>query len=88
VKELSGEFRAELPATELDSDGNPIGQIYTGTVSNFVAVSANLCLSLEAEYPIRDDRPFWHILYDDYGKQIVIGTILAVIAAIIGLSFG
>lgn len=88
LKELSGEFQPELPATELDTDGNATGHLYIGSLHNVVATSANLCLTLHVDHPVQDERTFLQRLYDDYGREIVIGVILALITAIIGLFFG
>jgi hypothetical protein len=43
---------------------------------------------MHAEHPIQDRRNFFSKLYADYGKEIVIGSILAVITTIIGFFFG
>ena len=88
LKELSGEFNIGFYAEQHSESGDSSGLIFTGSVDNIVEASANLCLMLETSHPIKDDRTRWQILYDDYGREIVIGTILAIIAAIIGIFFG
>ena len=88
LKDLSGEFKSELPATESDGKGTILGHIYYGSVPHIAEVSANLCLELHSKFPVRDERTFWQRLYDDYGRELVIGAILALITAIIGLFFG
>jgi hypothetical protein len=54
--------------------------IHTGTISNIGYGSANLCLWLEAHFPIT--QPWYKTLYEDYGKEIIIGIILIIISAI------
>ena len=88
LKELGGAMETRFPAYELDDTGNRTGTIYSGSIAKVVEVSANLCLLMHAEYPIQDRRHFFAKLYADYGKEIVIGGILAVITAIVGVFFG
>lgn len=86
VKELSGRFESRPPAYGVDEDGNRVEAIYTGWVSNYIANSANLCLWLEAEYPIQDRRGFWERLYQDHGRTLINGTILIIVSAIVSLA--
>lgn len=62
--------------------------VYSGTISEPVSVSANQCLEMEVKFPVRDSRKWYRRLYDDYGREIVIGTILTLITLILGLFFG
>ena len=59
------------------------GFIYTGTVVSFVESSANLCLSLQASHPILDKPGKLQWFHDNYLKTILIGVVLAVIAALL-----
>lgn len=92
LKDLSGDFQTELPGMEIDEDGKTVGYIHVGTLYHVVAASANLCLMLHANFPVRDSRTIWERVYDDYGREIVIGIIVAVgasaIAAVAGFVFG
>ena len=87
VKELTDDFEFNHYGTQIDGEGNAMGNIYSGTVPHPVLSSANLCLYLHANYPIKDNRSIMQRLYDDYGKKIVIGVILALLTALIGLMF-
>jgi len=87
IKELSNDFEFGLYGNQTDSEGNSVGNIYTGTIPHPVLSSANLCLYLHANYPIKDGRSLTLRFYDDYGKTIVITLIGALITAVIGLLF-
>ena len=78
LKELSGEFRTHIIGDQKNEKGQSLGHIYSGTLDHPVKSSVNLCLYLEANYPIPDPRSFWERVYDDYGKEIVIGTIVGI----------
>lgn len=86
VKELSGQFETRLPAYGVDEEGNRVETIYMGSMPNYVANSANLCLWLETEYPVKDLRGFWERLYEDHGRALVNSTILIIISAIVSLA--
>ena len=88
LKELSGEFKPELTATDTDEKSGVVGHIFLGSAYRIAEVSANLCLILHSKFPVRDERTFWRRLYDDYGRQLVIGAILILLTAIIGFFFG
>jgi hypothetical protein len=88
LKDLSGEFQTDYPAQALDEKGNFVGHIFYGSLHGVAEASANLCLRMYAEFPLRDDRSFWVRLYDDYGKEIVIGTMVALTGAIVTLIIG
>jgi len=83
VKELSGQFKAGLPVHGVDENGNRVETIYTGSMPHYVANSANLCLWLEAEHPVKDSRSFWDRLYEDHGRALLNGTILIIVSAIV-----
>jgi len=62
-------------------DGRDQG-IYKWTINNIGEVAANVCLDLHARYPI---RPTWRQrIYHEYGKEIVIGLVVALAAALCG----
>ncbi len=84
IKEFSGDFRTELPGKEIGENGEILGYIHFGSTSGVVKSSANFCLWLQGNFPVKDSRSWPERIYDDYGKQIVVGTILAVITAILG----
>lgn len=86
VKELSGRFESHLPAYGVDEDGNRVETIYTGTMPNYIINSANLCLWLEAEYPVQDRRSFWERVYEDHGRTLINGTVLIIVSAIVSLA--
>lgn len=88
LKESSGAYDSEMPGSITNLDGSNGGNIYAGKIRRFCEESANLCVRLEAEHPIKDDRSLGARLYADYGKEIVVGTILTILAAIVGLFFG
>lgn len=54
IKELSGEFDQNLFAIQQDKDGNNAGYIYSGSIQNVVEVAANVCLHLQASYPLEE----------------------------------
>lgn len=87
LKELAG-YEANFLAYEADERGNRTGAIHSACIPKVVEVSANLCLLLHVEYPVKDQRKLYEKIYDDYGKEIVIGSILALITTIVGIFFG
>jgi hypothetical protein len=85
--QLSGQFKSELPASELDANGKVLGHIYYGSLHDLGQNSANVCLSLQASRPLPEKsrrQKFW----DEYGSKILIGIILALVAAVIRLLLG
>ena len=52
LKELTNDFEFGSYGTQHREDGSYAGTIYWGSISNVVEVSANLCLSLHARYPL------------------------------------
>ncbi|MBQ0799419.1 MAG: hypothetical protein KBT63_09035 [Porticoccaceae bacterium] len=79
LKNHSTSYYRSVPGYQTEDDGSK-GWIYAGTISNIGKGSANLCLWLEAHFPIT--QPWYRTLYGDYGKEIVIGVILIIISAI------
>jgi hypothetical protein len=63
--------------------GENLGWIHSGSIQNIGEVAANVSLYLQARHPIR--ARWYKQIYDDYGKKIVIGLVLALAAALIGL---
>lgn len=68
-----------LSGYQTEDDGSK-GWIHAGTISNIGEGSANLCLWLEAHCPIT--QSWYKTLYEDYGKEIIVGIILIIISAI------
>lgn len=88
LKELSGQFKLQFPAYEKDDGGNHIGTILMGDITQVVEASANLCLKLHVEYPIQNKRNIFKSIYNDYGKEILIGIILIILSLIATKYFG
>lgn len=65
---------------QIEEDGSR-GGIYGGTIHKIANGSANLSLWLEAKYPIK--QHWATTVYQDYGKELVIGVILIAISAIL-----
>ena len=82
VMELSGQFEPRHTAYGMAEHGNRAETIFTGSMSNYVVNSANLCLWLEAEYPVQSRRVLWERLYEDHGRALLNGTILIIVSAI------
>jgi hypothetical protein len=53
LKELTNDFKFESYGSQYQEDGSHAGNIYSGSISNVVEASANLCLLLHARYPIQ-----------------------------------
>jgi hypothetical protein len=53
LKELTNDFKFDFYGTQHQEDGSYAGTIYSGSISNVVEASANLCLLLHARYPLR-----------------------------------
>lgn len=53
LKELGKEFETNLLASQHDEHGNFAGHICSGSVMNIGEASANLCLLLQAQYPLQ-----------------------------------
>jgi len=68
---------------QLHEDSSSAGFIFTGTLSRPAEAAAVLCLSLHASHPIVEKKSKWQWLHDNYVKAIVIGTILALVGAVI-----
>ena len=84
---LSGQFRSELPATELAEDGTALGHIYFGSLHNLGQNAGNACLKLQSSHPV-PEKSRRQKLWDEYGSKILIGVILALVAAVIKLLIG
>lgn len=52
LKELTQDFKYGIYGVQHNEDGSYVGTICTGSISNIGDVSANLCLSLHARYPL------------------------------------
>lgn len=85
LKNTSASYERGISGYQSDEEGNSLEWIHGGTISNICESSANLCLQLHSTHPIKQK---WHeIVYQDYGKQIVIGIILLLIGGVIGAWF-
>jgi hypothetical protein len=84
---LSGQFKSELPATEMAEDGSPVGHIYYGSLHNLGQNAGNACLKLQSSHPVPEKSPSQK-LWDDYGSKILIGVIVALAVAVINLLLG
>ena len=83
LKRQGNGLRQGPNAYEIDDAGNRKGDIYTATIDDVLDISANQCLELEAQFPVRDDKKWYAHLYDDYGKELIRGAFNTLIAAII-----
>ncbi len=81
LKSESPFFGARSYGQQLHEDGTPAGFIYTGTISHPAEAAAVLCLSLQVSHPIVEHKSRWQWLHENYVKGIVVGTVLAVVAA-------
>lgn len=80
LKTHSTSYEPGTPGYQIEEDGSK-GRLHHGTISNIGKGSANLCLWLEAHFPIT--QPWYVTLYEDFGKEIIIGVILILITAVI-----
>jgi hypothetical protein len=58
-------------------NGSSAGFISLYSINNIVEVSAITCLALQGDYPLK--KKWFEILYDDFGKQIIIGIVIALV---------
>ena len=80
-----------MPGYTEEKDGTK-KWIYSGTIYNIADVAANLCLKLHGTHPIKPTlkakvSTLRHI-WQEYGKQIVIGVIVSIISLGIGVAIG
>lgn len=88
VATRSGAFKGKLPGVMSDpASGTVLGNIFMGSVPSIAAESANLCLKLEASSPLRDPRTMWERVYEDFGREIIIGIIILVLSTIAAIYF-
>lgn len=83
LKAYSGSHETGFPAYQANDAGENLGWIYSGSILNIGEVAANVCLYLQAHHPIR--AKWYERIYDDYGKQIIVGLVVALATALIGL---
>lgn len=83
LKFLSGAHKPGPPAYLTDEAGENVRWIYGGSINHPAEVAANVCLQLQAHHPVRSR--WYERLYEDYGKEIIIGLVLALATALIGL---
>jgi len=85
LKEVSPSYKTGISGYQTNDEGENLGWIHTGSISDIGEASANMCLQLHQTHPI---KPKWYeILYRDYAIQIIIGLILLVAGAVIGTWF-
>jgi hypothetical protein len=91
MKEQPGVFEPSNPAWTGEKDGTK-KWIYSGTIHDIAGVAANLCLKLHRTHPIAVNgnakvgvlRHIW----EEYGKQIVIGVMISIIGLVFGVAIG
>jgi hypothetical protein len=83
MKLLSGAHEPGLVAFQTNDAGENLGNIYGGTIHNLPEVAANLCLHLHSRHPITVS--WYQRIYEQYGKEIIVGVILILVTALIGL---
>lgn len=81
LKEFSNAYKSKSYGITKDKEGNETGVIFFGSIFNIAENSANLCLYMEANYPVKSK--LYKRLWDNYGKQIFIGVSIAVLAALL-----
>jgi len=80
LKNKSVNYIYTLTCYQTEEDGSKSG-IHGGSIHKIANGSANLSLWLEANYPIKQH---WTTrIYHDYGKELIVGIVLSVIAAIL-----
>lgn len=79
LKKFSDAYKHKFYAVKKDKEGNDAGIIFTGSIFNVPENSANVCLYMELHYA-RKTR-FYKKLWNEYGKQIIVGVAIAVIGA-------
>ena len=85
LKMVSPSYKTGISGWQTNNEGEILGWICTGSISDIGVASANLCLHLHQTHPI---KPKWHeTLYRDYAKEIIIGFILLLAGAVIGKWF-
>lgn len=83
LKKFSNSCSPRFYAVQKDKKGDD-SVIVISSIHDLAENSANVCLFLEVHYPLT--TKFYIKLWNDYGKQIAIGIIIAVILAILRLS--
>lgn len=84
LKQFSGAHSPGPPAYQSNDKGENLGWIFIGSInSNIAEVAANVCLHLHAHFPLK--MPWYEKIYKEYGKEIIIGLVLALASALIGL---
>ena len=84
----TSQFEQFVYGEQHNEDGSSAGFIYSATLHSIAESSANLCLALQAEYPIVERTSKWQWFHDNYGKAIVVGVVLALIGAVVKVVFG
>ena len=88
LKDTSPAFGNLSHGQQLNDDGSSAGFLYTGSLHPFSEASANLCLSLHASHPITEVKSKWVWFHENYGKALLIGLVLTLVAAAIKAILG
>ncbi len=79
LKQKTTSYSRSSSGYQIEDDGSK-GWIHGGTISRIGEGSANLALWLHANHPIKQ---YWvKTLYQDYGKEIVVGVVLIIASAV------
>lgn len=79
LKEFSNAHESKFYAITKDERGNETGVIFTGTIYNIAENSANLCLYMEVNYPLKST--LYKKLWVNYGREILVGVIVTLLGA-------
>lgn len=83
LKFLSGAHKTDSPGYQTNEAGENLGWIFGGTFYNLPEVAGNVCLKLHGKHPI---KALWYErIYEQYGKEIIVGLVIALASAKIGL---
>jgi hypothetical protein len=88
MKSHSPFFGNQSCGPQLHEDGSSAGFIYTGSVSRPAEAAAVVCLSLHSSHPIIEQKSWWQWLHENYVKAIVVGVVVALVAAMVKLFIG
>ncbi|WP_337912459.1 hypothetical protein [Vibrio cholerae] len=87
LKKNTSSYKMGSSGYEIADDGTR-NWIYTGSLNNIGESAANLALWLNAKYPLRPKiniEAWYKKLYRDYGKEILIGVVVAIIGSLVAL---
>lgn len=81
LKKFSGSYKPGPPAYWTDKGGNNVRWVSIGSIDELAGNSANVCLYMELHYPVK--LGFYKKLWNEYGREITITVVGAVIIAVI-----